>query len=123
LSNLTEDELNQLCREWQERLGLLHWRVNLFIKRSHDLKVRHGECHYTLSRQQASIWLLDPNDHSCYCQFPYDMEEVLVHEILHLHFAPFAAEDDTPEDTRQEQVIETLAVALVKLKRDALKAA
>jgi hypothetical protein len=41
------------------------------------------------------------------------MEKTLVHELLHLHFAPFAAPDGTPEDTAQEQAIDLIAKALV----------
>ena len=50
---------------------------------------------------------------------PYDMAVHLVHELLHLHFASFMNDDENSLiHVAQEQAIEDIARALVKLKRD-----
>lgn len=57
--------------------------------------------------------VLDPVDYPPDIITPYELEETLVHELLHLHFAPFMSEHDTLERTLQEQAIDAIAKALV----------
>ncbi len=48
---------------------------------------------------------------------PYDLEETLVHELLHLTCAPFEPEHGSLAHTLMEQTIDMLAKTLVRLKR------
>lgn len=115
----TEKELQKLCREWQKRLRLQDWDVKVFVKRESQFINENaaGECSWQLAKKLAVIRILDPIDYGSNLAWPQDQEATLVHELLHLHFAPFAAKDDTPEDTAQEQAIDLIARALVELKR------
>ena len=119
--------MRSLCREWQERLGLLHWHINLRIERHFNMPDNiWGNCSWTLSTLKATIKILHPEDYDPDLEGldERDMEQILVHEILHLHFAPF---DETPKDSdgnfassrgiMQEQAIEQISQALVNLKR------
>ncbi len=116
---LTPEELNALCREWQALLGLADWKVVVRIRRAWEMKYPNadGEVGWTDDRRQAIIRILDPVDYEPTRIFPQDMEEALVHELLHLHFALISFEDHTKEDTLQEQALHALARGYVALKR------
>ena len=111
-------EAEALCQEWQRRLRLRDWDVKIVVSRSDEMRPNcSGTCSTILSNKTALVTLMHPIDHSERCLWPYDMEETLVHELLHMHFAPFQADEDTPADTAQEQAIDLIAHALVNLKR------
>jgi hypothetical protein len=119
--HLTHEEAETLCREWQETLRLQHWDVKVKIARGNGLDLPdsvQGRCQWVLTKHSAFIRLLDPVDWDKDILWPQDMERTLVHELLHLHFAPF--DDfpvDGPKDIASEQAIEALSLALVNLKR------
>lgn len=120
---MTQEELQALCADWQARLRLQDWDVFVVVKRERDMRSNcMGSVNWVLPKRVAAIQILDP------CDFPpdvvceQDQEKTLVHELLHLHFAPFAVaetEDGGPQDLAQEQAINAIASALVKLKREA----
>ncbi|MEW6044997.1 MAG: hypothetical protein AB1609_00710 [Bacillota bacterium] len=115
---LSQDELTEKCRLWQRRLRLQDWDIVTKIVRADDMHSDgQGECMWVIERKEAIIKLLDPVDYSPRSPFEQDHERTLVHELLHLHFAPFTAKDGTPEDVAQEQAIQCLAKALVALAR------
>lgn len=115
----TRDELRQLCAEWQKILRLQDWDVVVQVSRRDDTfgHTNTGQVRYQLGLKQALIKIIDPIDYPTNVIYPQDMETTLVHELLHLHFAPFDADDDTPAGTAQEQAIEAIAKGLVSLKR------
>ncbi|MEW6726892.1 MAG: hypothetical protein AB1327_08035 [Bacillota bacterium] len=112
------DQLAEKCAEWQRILRLQDWDVITKIVRSDDMHSDgQGECTWVIERKEAIIKLLDPVDYSPRSPFEQDHERTLVHELLHLHFAPFTAKDGTLEDIAQEQAIQCFAKAFVELKR------
>lgn len=117
---LTEDEITVLCAEWQQILGLQDWDVKPGIYRASRFNVAEAqaECNWTLKKKTALIRILDPTDYPENIMWPQDLEQSLVHELLHLHMAPF---DDTksgsPEEIMMEQATDLIAKALVRLKR------
>lgn len=114
------DQLKQKCSEWQKILRLQDWDVRVSVERASDMKLKHvnGECEWVLQTKQAHIRILDPIDYPQDTGWPQDMEQVLIHELLHLHFAPFDAfENNTHEHTSMEQAIDMIAGALLSLKR------
>jgi hypothetical protein len=117
---LTEEELRAKCAEWQRILRLQDWDVVVSIDRARDMTLSEvdGECEWTLASKQARIRILDPMDFPPDSKWPQDMEQILVHELLHLHFAPFDRfERGSLEHVAMEQAIDLIASALVKLKR------
>lgn len=114
-----EMHLQQLLPEWQKILRLQDWDVKLIVDRERNFigGDSQGECSWVLEKKQAFIKILDPVDFPD-SKWEQDSEETLVHELLHLHFAPFNAEDGTLEDVAQEQAISAIAGALAGLKRD-----
>lgn len=117
---MTQDELVALCRKWQRILRLQDWDVKVRLARTWDMQSSDnlGECSYELRKRMAAIRVLDSVDYdSEHTPWPQDQERTLVHELLHLHFAPFAADSGTPQDIAQEQAIDAIAGALVQLAR------
>lgn len=54
----------------------------------------NGECEWQLKTKIATIRILDPIDYPENLIIEQDMEKTLVHELLHLHFAPLYADTD-----------------------------
>lgn len=115
---LTQQELEEKCREWQEILSLRDWDVKPRIARYYD-ESNLGSCTWKLQKKMAVIRVQEYDDYDPSNKWERDQETTLVHELLHLHFAPFDAETDTPQGIAQEQAIHALSVALVSLKRRA----
>lgn len=115
-----DDELQRDCAEWQKRLRLQDWIVKPMIARARELESNNcgGECEWNLRLKTAVIRILSAVDYPDNLIFEQDMEQTLVHELLHLHFAPlFASTEDKSIECAQEQAIESIAGALVQLKR------
>ena len=117
---MTKEKLQAMFAEWQKRLRLQDWKIYVEISRDRDMKFEGngGEVHWQIEAKQAVINIIDPIDYPPNTMAEQDMEQTLVHELLHLHFAPFDAEHNTPADVAQEQAIHAIAEALVKLKRE-----
>ena len=117
---VTEGQLKTLCKEWQERLRLQAWDVKTGIYRERNFcgPERQGENEYNLATGTSLIRILDPADYP-ESKFKQDMEVTLVHELLHLVFAPFEPDDDKElEHKFMERAICQLSGVLVELKRE-----
>lgn len=106
---------------WQEVLALRDWNLDIQIVRPWDMEESSSlaECDWYLERKDAFIRVLHPNDLGSVQRFFIDGEEAdydisLVHELLHLHFAPF---DHDEHEVVQEQAINAISRGLVHLYR------
>lgn len=115
---MTQDELQALCHEWQGVLRLQDWDVKVFVVRKRDLSSGDvmGEISFTLPKKTAVISILDPVDYDPDIAWGQDQEQTLVHELLHLHMAPFDHSEGL-EHTAMEWAVDSIAKALVSLKR------
>lgn len=126
---LTEDELRDCCAEWQRVLGLQDWRVIVKLVRfaayGSEQVSKAGEVKVNNEKREALIRITDPEDYALQCdadfEKPQDMERTLVHELLHLHFAPLwhVIKGDV-ENRFEEHAVNALSIALVTLKRKAI---
>ena len=116
---MTNEQLQALCREWQQVLRLQDWDVRCKFVRQREMTDSGcaGECRFQLEKKQAVIYVIDPIDWPPNCAWPQDVEKTLVHELLHLHMAPFQPSHDTLEHVMMEQAIESIATGLVRLRR------
>jgi hypothetical protein len=115
---LTEEQLQEKLMEWQKRLRLQDWIVQVRIARALELPENSMGCvHAVLPKKMASIKILDPidYDHSSMC--PQDMENTLVHELLHLHFEPIVLNNDS-KTIELEQAIESITSGLLTALRE-----
>lgn len=108
------DELQVLCAEWQKRLRLQDWKVKVTFCRMRDMDDAYGHMDTRNYFKEADIQIADPVDRT---DASPDIEQTLVHELVHIHFAQL----ETPEGyglTMFENGIDLTAWALVNLKRE-----
>lgn len=118
---LSNEQLQERLAYWQEKLRLQDWIIEVKIKRGMDMMSETSACvNWTLSKKMATISILDPIDYPPNCMGERDMENDLVHELLHLHFAPISdhfGENRSVYSTFEEQAIESIAFGLVETER------
>lgn len=106
---------------WQKRLNLADWQVSLAMARTSDLRPRTlGNIHWDLAKKTAMIHVMDPSDY----RMPFhamldDMEFTVVHELIHLGFAPVLADLQRTDANRREEehAVNHMADALLTLER------
>jgi hypothetical protein len=99
---------------------LQDWFITASIKRSRDLLDNSQACvSWVLNKKMATIGIIDPIDYPPDSMFPQDMEISLVHELLHLHFAPISDKDfDNQFELAEEQAIESISFGLINAARN-----
>jgi hypothetical protein len=120
---ISQRKLDSLRREWQKRLRLQDWKITSkfaplgFLKEVTGTENPVGANESFVEAKEAKIHILRPEDWDKeYNERQQDVEDTVVHELLHCHFAVFDAEDNATR-LRQEQVIESLTEAFMGLKR------
>ncbi|HBE80354.1 MAG TPA: hypothetical protein DDW65_21610 [Firmicutes bacterium] len=113
--------LPELCCFWQKVLRLQDWDVKAAIVRYHELKdgCFFGYTSWELAKKFAEIKILDYQDYHLRHWWDRDQEITLVHELIHLHMAPFKGDwkEDSLESAAFEHAIGCFSTALVMLKR------
>lgn len=116
-------KLTALKKEWQAKLRLMDWRIKI---RFTDLKELEdwtgipdaiGACRHHAETKSAEIIVLDPKyfgddatDRTA------DVENTVVHELLHCHFAPLRT-DEPANRLIVEQIIELVSEVVLAEKR------
>ena len=122
---LRPEELKERLSYWQRVLRLQDWLIHVEMVDSDEIDNNSGECQVHQHTKTVVIKLIKPeafNRTSAFSKnFPnnLDVEITLVHELLHVPFDGLFVEDDDDEirEEREEQAIELLAQALVRLDR------
>lgn len=117
---LDQPQLEESAKEWQKILGLNDWDIKPGIYRANQMETEgnEAECDWVLRKKTAIIRVLDPIDYPENILWPQDMEESLVHELIHLHIAPFdVSKSGSLEETAMEQAVDQLSRAFIRLKR------
>ena len=116
---LSQAEAQECSAYWQRQLRLSDWQVRVRIVRRYDLPPdRVAQCQYFITSKSAIVSLLDATDFHPATEFvDRDHEIGLVHELLHLHIAPFEPKPETLEQKMSEVAIESLAQGLVLINR------
>lgn len=115
---MTDEDLKELCILWQKRLRLQDWEVSVRFGHTHEMDDRYstGTVWYSPRRRQATIKVLFPDEVEP-SDFPFDPERTLIHELLHLYFAPFDTAKNSPEEDAEEIAVNALAAAFVEVAR------
>lgn len=119
----TDREAGRWLEYWKSVLGLRDWLVTVRLVGANELESLHqmGHCSFYTDRKEAVVRLLKAG-HETNCEVPMDHEETLVHELLHLHFAPLSAVAEIGDDDKafalvEEQAIVAMARGYVWLRR------
>jgi len=106
---------------WQKRLKLQDWNIAVVMSRAGELKPKTlGNIHWDLDKKTATIRVLDPADYRLpFKEMLKDMEFTVVHELIHLNFAPVVSEFSRSDANRREEEhsVNDMADALLKLDR------
>ncbi|MUK89144.1 hypothetical protein GMD78_12245 [Ornithinibacillus sp. L9] len=117
---LSEEQLQEMLKYWQEKLRLQDWIIEVKVRRERDMMQDSLACvNWTLSKKMATISILDQVDYDPSFIWVRDMENDLVHELLHLQLAPISDhfKDNEFYSTFEEQAIESIASGLIALER------
>lgn len=117
-----EAELHKQLAYWQRMLYLQDWTIELRIVRQWEMADSGtiAQCEWYIQRKDAIIKILHHADlpgvaHRFIKGEECDYDISLVHELLHLHFAPFHREED---ETAHEQAINSISRGMVKAWRE-----
>lgn len=115
-----QKEAESSLQEWQRVLRLQDWDIKIRIVRAKEFVNGDGmgEVRYKHQKQMAVINLLDPIDYDEIHLWEQDHEITMVHELLHIHFMGFEAEEGTEQDNAQERAIDVISKSLVSLRRN-----
>ena len=111
-----------LLNEWQNRLYLNDWFITLIYPckpNEMDIQDADGCVNYAETLKAAIIQIIDEKE-SKHTLKPFDFEETLVHELLHLKFCLLENGEDWDRDLPLRilhQEIDELSRILVGLKR------
>jgi hypothetical protein len=102
-------ELRALVRKWQILLNLKAWTLRLDV--SKDDASETGGCAAISTDSE-----LRRADITFYqSAFDEDMEETVIHELLHLHFASFRTEPETAARDLEEHAIYAISKCLARM--------
>ena len=107
--------LSKVASKWQKILRLQDWEVTIDYYRARDFTNADalGECTFNLNSREGFIKILHPTDYDG----DYDLEWIVVHELLHLHFADWTAKNNYECPVSGEQAIDSIAQALTRLNK------
>lgn len=120
---ISQRKLNSIKLEWQRKLRLQDWRITIRFADPEELKnwtaidEACGACRHHEETKQAEILVLDQK----YCaeendERAQDVEDTVIHELLHCHFAVFR-NGERAIQLHIEQIIEVMTEALLVEKR------
>lgn len=115
-------DLQELVARWQETLRLRDWRLNVQYVRglaAPDGTPCHGICHPHVDAKRAVISIRDPE--TPVSAADPDVEQTLIHELLHLHFAPLA-DNSNAGITAEEQAVWAITEAFASVTDAAVRA-
>ena len=115
---LAQGRIEDLLREWQERLRLLDWDIRVEENvEVYGMDDNQGFVEFAEPNKEAVISLLDPSQFVKDSYFTYDVERTLVHELLHLKLCLIDKSESETQNRLVHQIIEDLAKALIDAKR------
>lgn len=132
---MTKQEILVCVSEWQSRLGLDQWLIEVRFEEPESL-TSAMECHRSSQYEQAALIikpeLIDWEMPENWCGPTFDsffLEKSIVHELLHCHTRDIRSVEDMYEEQlhrdvlsvveaayirAEEQLVDRLAVALVR---------
>ena len=117
-------QLTEATRFYAREIGMGNWQWKIEIVRQGDFdsQTTLGTCVWYTAKCFAVIKILDPVD-TYDMSMPYDMEQLLVHEIMHARLGALTDHaglevGSVSGDLAVEQPVDALANALVGLRRE-----
>lgn len=106
---------------WQNRLGLGAWTFNVSIEDRRNIRQGIAHVDYDVFQQAARICICHPEEyeHPCEDFIEYDLEWVILHELLHIRLEPITRgyEDGSSASEQEEVIINQIARAFLSMRR------
>jgi hypothetical protein len=116
---MNKSELNKLKTKWQTRLKLLDWTVKVRFATEKERKDPKRDwiavMHPYLDTKTAEIIVLHPKYINVGDRDETDIEVLIAHELVHVHFAPFKTKGALADI--EESLVHHLSLLLVALDR------
>ncbi len=121
---MIQKELEQLVRKWQEILRLQDWEIEVeWVTRNKLDKGSNAEETLCVNQKAATIGVIMPEHYSVWNDKPQDIEESVVHELLHIPLQKIEnyarKEEELALDNAVESATNLIAAALIMLDRRA----
>ncbi len=104
--------------QWQPRLRLSDWRIDIRLVRANELKPKTvGNIHWDTPRKTATVRVLSHLDYklSTFPAILRDMEFTVVHELIHLQLSSLPRSEASRG--AEERAVNQLTEALLELDR------
>jgi len=120
---ITQKQLNATLHYWQNVLELQDWRISVeFIPDAQMPKGSSGMSQSDSALKMAEIVVLRPEDYALRPELPSgkraierDIEDTVVHELLHLRLKDLAGADSEHLKAAEECAVVRITTALLKL--------
>ena len=119
MSESTQEMLEACCREWQKRLRLQDWKVEISWCHRWEIEPAQAQVAYCCEKKHARIRIGRPAEYEPSESGLDDVECHIVHELLHLHFWWLdECERGSGDHIVREHAINLVSQALVAAKRE-----
>lgn len=110
---MTSSQLRTRCAFWQKILRLQDWQIDVRFAHAREMaeESRIGETLMNATSKAAIIKVLFPAELSAGDAVLHPIDEIIIHELLHLHFEQ-VAEDKDINRLAMEQAIEATACGI-----------
>jgi len=107
--------VNEKLELWQQRMNLKAWNIRANLVRTGTLKPRTlGGIHWDANTMKATIDVLSTYDYKLpYREMLDDMEETVVHELVHLQLSSLPRSEASR--SAEEHAVNEIARALLRL--------
>lgn len=115
----TQRDLERMLKYWQRKLRLTDWKITIKFATLEELDGDQGKNTYLIEAKTSEILVLNPHEYKPEeypGKQPQDVENTVVHELLHLHLAPWKTRN-AAEEVQMEQAIESMADAFRSFKQ------
>lgn len=115
---MTLTQLKTLVAKWQERLRLEDWNIKVRWATPEEVAAGdwNGVCWPYVTTKEAEIAIINPI--SALSDEGRDTEYLVVHELLHLHHAPFQTKEGSMGELAEENIVHSIAILLLALDRN-----
>ena len=115
-------DLQQIVNKWIPILRLQDWDITILYGNRETTENMLGKSRISRNLKIVSIFICSPELIDPNWLGSKDIEETIVHELIHLHCSYFDSsfKENTLESENLEVMIDKIAIALVKLDRKTL---
>ncbi|CCF83479.1 hypothetical protein [Nitrolancea hollandica] len=113
---MTDRDLEDRLWYWQRKLRLQDWDIKIRFVTRKEMDGKDGQVNYHSHIKRARIDILHPDEERPGAVEPLDIENTIVHELLHIHLSYFTEPYDygSPGHLLEEQFIHVLAGVLTQ---------